>query len=651
MTNFEIPLDKLQPTFNLANVTPNSHHQWADLMPLAKASFDYFLSQAPSLPLMLCQAASYLQHQSILQALLRSPTITSAPPSNYVMLYRPKTPYQPSYFQLKTGSLPLFKQLMQQLNELIRAEPASSISVQAEANESLFIQLHSCQQQLGLVDAVQDLYHALIEQQPANDISAYYKVWQSQHQPILCPEFSRAALFGSIRSGSSAADLTGIDLGLFQQSPHGVFVLNSDDVIADPGLWFELKACLKSSRLDWSRAKSHKATMIPEASDFKPKLVLLGEPMAISALLELDPEIYQLSLIETELPSEVELNSVNIEAYLSQINATLSDTKLAPLDAKLYTSVLGYASRLCEHNDLLSLDILHIIKPLRLLAHLQLNHNAEGFASALNTLHRNINSQQQFSDLAYRDQQTKIELSGEKIGQINGLSVIDFNGLGLSFGEPIRITATAHQGEGDFTDVERKAELGGNIHAKSMMIIQGYLSELFAKEHHFPLSGNIVFEQSYHEIDGDSASMAGALVMMSALANLPIKQSFAVTGALDQKGNILAVGGLNEKIEGFYRIAQQSKIAGPFALILPKANLNQLNLNHDVIQACTQGKLKLFAIEHIEQAVQLLFNQPAGDVYDAQSVYGQIHRNIHPEGQNNSFFAYLLRKILGVFKL
>jgi Lon-like ATP-dependent protease len=253
--------------------------------------------------------------------------------------------------------------------------------------------------------------------------------------------------------------------------------------------------------------------------------------------------------------------------------------------------------------------------------------------------------------LSYQDRQTQIDLSGSRVGQINGLSVIDFNGLGHSFGEPIRITANVFQGDGDFMDVERKAELAGNIHAKSMMIIHGFLSELFALEHHFPYSANIVFEQSYHEIEGDSASLASCLALLSALSRLAIEQNTAVTGALDQKGNVLAVGGINEKIEGFYRVGKLLEANQPLAVVIPKANLKQLNLSQAVIKACQRQELSIYAVENIEQAIPYLFKLEAGKLSDENSVLGKIYKRVNVGSDEPSLAQALIHKFTKLIKL
>lgn len=214
----------------------------------------------------------------------------------------------------------------------------------------------------------------------------------------------------------------------------------------------------------------------------------------------------------------------------------------------------------------------------------------------------------------HRDRQLLISTRGAVVGQINGLSVIETLGTSYEYGEPVRITATLRAGgEGDVIDIERKAELAGQIHAKAMMIINGFLTKEFGAEQPLPVSASLVFEQSYSEVDGDSASLTGLCAVISVLAGVPIRQDLAVTGAVDQFGDVQAVGGVNEKIEGFYRVCRLHGFTGTQGVIIPSSCVQQLVLRPAVVKAVAAGKFHIFTVNHVTEAVKLLTTLDWGD--------------------------------------
>ena len=225
----------------------------------------------------------------------------------------------------------------------------------------------------------------------------------------------------------------------------------------------------------------------------------------------------------------------------------------------------------------------------------------------------------------HKDNQILLATRGESVGQINGLRVIETAGTSYEYGEPVRITATLRAGgEGDVIDIERKAELAGQIHAKAMMIINGFLSNEFCQETPMPVSASLVFEQSYSEIDGDSASLTGLCAVVSSLANLPIRQDLAVTGAVDQFGDVQPVGGLNEKIEGFYKICRLHGFTGTQGVIIPISCINQLVLRPSVVNAVKKGKFHIYVVGHVTGAAKLLMNTIWGDENIENSIYSKI---------------------------
>ena len=218
----------------------------------------------------------------------------------------------------------------------------------------------------------------------------------------------------------------------------------------------------------------------------------------------------------------------------------------------------------------------------------------------------------------------RIEVTGEKIGQINALSVLsvgDFN-----FGQPSRLTANCRYGDGELIDIDREVELGGDIHSKGVLIMSSYLGSHYAKNKPLSMTASLAFEQSYGQVDGDSATVAELCVLLSSMAQTPIKQSIAITGSMNQHGMVQAIGGVNEKIEGFFDICQQLDFTGQQGVIIPSSNVQHLMLRSDVITAVSEGRFHIYAIETVEQALALLTDMPIGKVND-EGIYPEVSFN------------------------
>lgn len=225
----------------------------------------------------------------------------------------------------------------------------------------------------------------------------------------------------------------------------------------------------------------------------------------------------------------------------------------------------------------------------------------------------------------HRDEQILLATEGEVTGQINGLSVIETTGTSYEYGEPVRITATLRAGgDGDVIDIERKAELAGQIHAKAMMIINGFLSNEFGSVQPIPVTASLVFEQSYSEIDGDSASLTGLCAVISSFSDLPIRQDLAVTGAVDQFGDVQPVGGVNEKIEGFFKICRLNGLTGTQGVIIPCSCVHQLVLRSSVMKAVKDGKFHIYVVGHVTGAAKVLLKTPWGDGETPDSICFKI---------------------------
>ncbi|NTS77351.1 hypothetical protein HR060_10790 [Catenovulum sp. SM1970] len=331
----------------------------------------------------------------------------------------------------------------------------------------------------------------------------------------------------------------------------------------------------------------------------------------------------------------------NLSALCTLINNLF---KYIPNKAQL-NALVWALSRLAEDQHWLIIDIDYLTRLHQLLNKDYVKSDVE---HAVKTLTGYYSHAKQFNYDQIQRGIVNVEFSGEKIGQINGLTVVETDHA--EFGEPSRITANVFLGDGDIGDIERKSDLGGNIHAKAMMILSSFVSRTFAHNAPMPVSSNIVFEQSYHEVDGDSASIAELYALLSALAEVPIKQNVAITGAMDQLGSVQAVGGVDLKIEAFYEL---SKLVSPDStptVIIPKTNVPHLNLNSDVVKAIDDGQLIIVPISHVDQAAKLLTGLVA-ESEDGNSLFEKVRLSLDKFEEDTESHPTFKQKLARFLKL
>jgi predicted ATP-dependent protease len=235
-----------------------------------------------------------------------------------------------------------------------------------------------------------------------------------------------------------------------------------------------------------------------------------------------------------------------------------------------------------------------------------------------------------------------IDTEGARVGQVNGLSVIQLGDF--AFGRPNRITARVRMGKGEVVDIEREVDMGGPIHSKGVLILAGFLGERFATDHPLSLSASLVFEQSYGGIEGDSASSAELYALLSAVAGVPVRQSLAVTGSVNQHGRIQPIGGVNEKIEGFFDTCKDRGLTGDQGVLIPAANVNHLMLRRDVIQAVDEGDFHIYAVQDIDEGIEILTGVKAGEpdeegAFPPESVNGKVHARLKAFAENQRRFG------------
>ena len=445
------------------------------------------------------------------------------------------------------------------------------------------------------------------------------------HAPVVTanhPTFSK--LFGRIehqaRFGNLVTDYRMIRGGALHEANGGFLIVDVRDLLMQPMAWEKLKRVLKTRRLEIesigeAMGYSGLTTLEPETIPLDVKVVLVGDRMLYYMMSSLDSDVGRLFKVAVDFDESFERTVETERLFARFIAGLVAEHDVRPMDAAGVARLIEHASRVIEDSARLSLEV-GLIRDLIL--------EADHFASqarrrviSRNDVAEAIEARRRRVDRIYRRSIESvmreiylIETKGKVVGQINGLSVISLGEL--SFGKPSRITANVRLGRGEVIDIERQVELGGPLHSKGVMILTAFLGEKFGQDRPLALSASLVFEQSYGGVDGDSASAAELLALLSALSGHAIKQGLAITGSVNQKGQIQAIGGVNEKIEGYFEICKKRGLRGRPGVVIPKANVQHLMLRDDVVAAIRKGSFRIYPIERIEEGVELLMGMPAG---------------------------------------
>ena len=411
-------------------------------------------------------------------------------------------------------------------------------------------------------------------------------------------------LFGCVRIFSQRISL---QPGLIHRANGGILLLSLRTLLAQPLMWLRLKQIIVQQRFDWlSPDESRPLPVSIPSMPLQVKLVLCGDRDALADFQEMEPELASLAIYsEYEESLQVE-DEEDMALWCRWVTALAQQADCPPLSADFWPVLLREAVRYSGDRETLPLCPAWLGRQLREAAQYGEQLDAAALQAALDArVWRESFLPERMRDEILLDQ-ILIETEGAVVGQINGLSVVEFPGHPRAFGEPSRISCVVHVGDGEFNDIERKAELGGNIHAKGMMIMQAFLIAELELDQQLPFSASLVFEQSYSEVDGDSASLAELCALVSALAEQPIHQHIAVTGSVDQFGHVQPVGGLNEKIEGFFEVCQQRGLTGQQGVIIPAANVRHLCLQQPVVDAVQAGEFHIWAVSEVDEALPLL---------------------------------------------
>ncbi|HEV2423344.1 MAG TPA: ATP-binding protein [Terriglobia bacterium] len=425
----------------------------------------------------------------------------------------------------------------------------------------------------------------------------------------------------SAQLGALVTDFSLIKAGALHRANGGYLILDAYKMLMQPYAWEGLKRALRTSEIRIESVGQMLSLMStvslePEPIPFKVKVILVGERRLYYLLTQLDPDFAALFKVAADFEESVDRNDGNTLLYARRIATFGREEGLVPFDRGAVARIIEHTARVAEDSEKLSTHRRMLTDLLRESDYWARQDSrrvasAEHVQQAIDAqIHRSDRVREHLQEQIQRGT-LLIDTEGERVGQVNGLSVLSLGPY--SFGHPSRITARVRLGKGEVIDIEREVELGGPIHSKGVLILSGFLGGRYASDQPLSLSASLVFEQSYGGVEGDSASSAELYALLSALAQTPVRQSLAVTGSVNQNGQVQAIGGVNEKIEGFFDVCELKGFAGEHGVLIPASNVRHLMLRRDVVQAAADGRFRIYPVETIDQGIEILTGVPAGE--------------------------------------
>ncbi|GIV52180.1 MAG: ATP-dependent protease [Candidatus Kapaibacterium sp.] len=446
---------------------------------------------------------------------------------------------------------------------------------------------------------------------------------ETRSAPIIIETFpTYTNLFGTIerhydRQGIVRSDFTMIKAGAVLRADGGYLIVNASDVLSDPQVWQTLRRILLYGKLEIQPPEPSSTALKPELIDVNVKVVMLGDYQTYLALAALEEDFTKMFKIAAEFDYETDRSEKMLQNFARFVARLCEEENVLHARPSGVAALIEWAVERAEDKNKITInfsDVSDVIREASFVAqqHRKRFFDRECVQEALRLRRRRTELQ----DVKIKSQILQgvlmIDVRGARIGQINGLTVYS-TGL-ISFGKPARITASTGAGNAGIIDIEHEASLGGNIYRKGVLTIPGLLREYFGQRRPLALSASISFEQNYGGIDGDSASLAELYAILSSLARVPLLQSIAVTGSINQKGDVQPVGGVNEKIIGFFEICQQHGLDGSHGVIIPHQNVADLMLPEPLLEAARNGRFRIWAIRHFTEGIPILTGMEAGEM-------------------------------------
>jgi len=440
--------------------------------------------------------------------------------------------------------------------------------------------------------------------------------------------------------GTVTTDFTMVKAGSLLEANGGFLIMDMESVLANPHLWEALKRALQNKIIQIEDIAEESGfgtiSLRPEAIPLKVKVILLGSYEAFEVLQNYDPRFNKTFKVRADFDYEVAKTPDTVQQYARFIARVCREENLLAFTPKGVATIVEYGEKYVSDREKLSVRFGPLLGVLKEADYWARKSKArfvtdKYVVKAFNEYRFRYNLYEEKIHDSYRDETIMIDVAGRVVGQVNALAVYQIGEF--SFGRPVRITAETFMGKDGVINVEREAELSGSTHDKGVLILSGYLGRTFAQSYPLNLSISITFEQSYDGIDGDSASSTELYAILSSLADIPIKQGIAVTGSVNQKGQIQAIGGVNHKIEGFFEVCKTRGLNGKQGVIIPRANQKNLMLSKEVIDAVKKRKFHVYQVARVEEGIELLTGQPAGKAdkaghYPASSVYGAVQQKL-----------------------
>jgi ATP-dependent Lon protease len=434
---------------------------------------------------------------------------------------------------------------------------------------------------------------------------------------------SYAGLFGTVEiSGErelGRADFSHLRAGSLVRADGGFLILNAVDVLSEPGVWPALKRTLRTGRVE-IRSVEHSpypwgTAIKAEPIEIRTKVVMIGDGRLYSLLYELDEDFRKIFKVKAEFDADMARTPPAVDQYARFVAKICVSEKLPPFDRGAVAHVVEYGVRRAGHQERLSTHFTFVKDVIVEAAYWARQENASlvreaHVERALGEQLTRVNLAERKVKEAIRRGEIIITTEGAAVGQVNGLAIYSLGDY--AFGVPARITASVGVGRAGIINIEREAALSGSTHDKGVLILSGFLRSRFAHEMPLALSASVCFEQSYGGVDGDSASSTEIYALLSSLANLPIRQDIAVTGSVNQHGEVQPIGGVNEKVEGFYDICALRGFGGTEGVLVPRRNLGHFMLREDIVQAVKEGRFHVYAVDTVDEGIEVLTGVEAG---------------------------------------
>ena len=451
--------------------------------------------------------------------------------------------------------------------------------------------------------------------------------------------------------GNLTTDFMKIKGGIFHQANGGYLIVQAQDILTTPNAWDALRRVIKTKEINMDSIRefsnnSAAPTLKPEPIPASIKVIMIGSEFYYELLNHHDEEFDKLFKIRADFDYEMPRNNENISKIAHFIKRFVEHENTFEFDVSAVCSVIEYSSRSAARQDKLSTRFNHLSEILGEAFTWAKLQNASIITSA--HIQKAIYEKEQRMmlykeklDEMLKEDVIMIDTDGYEIGQINGLAVLDMGNY--AFGTPSRITATTYVGKSGIVNIEKEARMSGQTHDKGIQIINGFLGQTYAQKFPLSLSCRVCFEQNYNGIDGDSASSTELYCIISSLSELPIRQDLAVTGSVNQKGDIQAIGGVSQKIEGFFDLCKKRGLTGTQGVLIPVSNIKDLVLNDEVITAVKNGTFHIYPIRHINEGIELLMQYPAGEKdkngeFPPDTVHGKAYKKLYEFAKLSSDF-------------